>query len=283
MNHSFPELSRGIRTLPQGFSTSKELHFFDHGIKNNLRLEVYARCFPRCSSGNAQLRGMDATPNYLGAFLAPRSIWGMYPPDVRPRVRFIALLRHPSVRFRSWFDHFGPKVSDLGIDQFVRLALRKTLACANSLKIDVTNSRALFNSACRSLGSPVGQSLVGGLYAAQLANYLRHFASSQFAIISSGGYARQPLDVIEGLGTFLGLQVSPAPLGTRRQNAGRKKHMPHARVLQLLDTFYEPSIPELGVLLDEHSKRGMAVLPRGVLYADAATTPSEMGRAFLLE
>jgi hypothetical protein len=284
MNNSFPELSRGIRTLSQRFSTSKELHFFNNVRRNNYRLEAYARCFPRCSSDNSQLRGMDSTPNYLGAISVPELMQSMYPPDVRPQVRFIALLRHPSSRFRSWFDHFGPSRTNLGINQFVRLALRKTIACARSRGIDVTSSRALFNSKCRSLGPPVGQSLTGGLYAAQLMSFLHRFDPSQFAVISSGGYARQPLDVIQGLSTFLGLQLRPTPVEARRQNGGRRKHMPHPRALQLLDTFYEPSIPELGVLLDEHSKRGMAVLPPGVLHAGAAAnTPSEMGRAFLSE
>jgi hypothetical protein len=267
---------------------------------------VYARSFSQCSINNPPL-AIDSTPNYLSKPGVARSIWQTYPPSARPQLRFLVILRDPSERFRSWFDHFGASkrdYGDIGIDHFARLALRRTMACATRYSIDVTDSEALFNSKCRSPGPPIAASLSGGLYVTHLAEYLRVFDSAQFAIISFGGYIRRPKDVLEQLGTFLGIETDfvrrqlaaidgpqaappaahlswfevedraaaalPFHAGRRTMeashaNSHRKKHALSPRVRQLLDDFYAPSIRDLGHLLLEHSKRGMIVLPRGIM------------------
>jgi hypothetical protein len=323
LNRVFPTLARGVRPLPRRFSSNKELHFFDDPAMTKLGLPMYASRFPQCSSQGAQLGAIDSTPIYLRSAFAASQIRGMYPADVLPRLRFLVCLRHPSQRFRSWFDHKGVRLH-MEVNAFVQLALEKTHECARLKGIDARSTAALFESCGHPQGA--GDSLSAGWYAPQLQLYLRLFDPSQLAIISFGGYIREPVAVLEQLGGFLGLEphlerrrlaasgaqdARPAALeswgargrpvstsarahGTRafepaHSNSRRRKHVLNPRMRALLDAFFEPSVVELGALLDEQSKRGMVVLPRGILETRAAANASEtevhaeIGRIFLAD
>jgi hypothetical protein len=291
MSNAFPQLSRGITPLPRRHSSSKELHFFDDEAMTDLGLTAYAKAFPECSSENAHLRAIDATPSYIRKVPdVPRRIRAMYHADVIPSLRFIAILRNPTQRFRSWFDHFGVRKAeelDMGINRFAALSLRKTIACARDNAIDVKNSEALFNSDCGS-AHPAGAGLSSGLYAAQLQHYLQRFDSSQFAIISFGGFVRQPVDVLAGLGTFLGLQPNLVRLKASSRGSQRERHELNPRIRGMLDAFFEPSIPALSALLAEHLRRGMTILPRGIIdahdhAANSSKSHMKLGSAVLAD
>jgi hypothetical protein len=178
--------------------------------------------------------------------------------------------------------------------------------------VDAKNSVALLASRCSNT-TP----LRGGFYAAQLALYLAYYESSQFAVISFRGYLTQTDAMLRQVGSLLGLEshinrpqlaaLGSAMLGALAQTDGdapqavHSSIRAHARTMKAsrhntaalphsldpdahraLDMFYEPSIRDLGVLLHEHTNKGMAVLPRGIFYAVcAATSPLETARALL--
>jgi hypothetical protein len=303
LHKAFPELLAAERVLPRkGWTTKKELHMFDDRKMVALGLARYAACFPSCTD-TPRVFAMDSTPNYLMAPSASEDMWRMYPARLRSQMRFLVVLRDPTVRFKSFFGHFVAGTEPgLDVNRFAHRTISTTLECAQRERVDANNSVALHASKCR-----IGNPLCGGLYAAQLARWLAYYESSQFAIVSFRAYVTQTDAVFRQIGSFLGLEArTAATLGARERTEGdapqavpsirahgreamkaswinsQPQHALDPDARQALDMFYEPSIRDLGALLREHTNKGMAVLPRGVYDAVlAATSPLETAREVL--
>jgi hypothetical protein len=73
---------------------------FDDPRMVALGLGRYAFCFPWCNNTRRVL-AMDSTPNYLLEPSASANMWRLYPSSLRSQMRFLVILRDPTVRFKA--------------------------------------------------------------------------------------------------------------------------------------------------------------------------------------
>jgi len=133
---------------------------------------------------------------------------------IRPQLRFLVIIRDPTDRVRSWFDHFrlSRNLTQPPIELWVPLSLGKLQSCARRHGLSLSTG-ALWNSACRDVAKGV---LTGGLYAPQISSYLHYFEETQMALLSYVGYVKHTEHVLSHLQAFLGLRMD---LGHRRKES----------------------------------------------------------------
>ncbi|KAJ1638060.1 P-loop containing nucleoside triphosphate hydrolase protein [Pavlovales sp. CCMP2436] len=180
----------------------KEVNFFTRDYRDyNKGMTAYAALFPACSAERLGKHAIDATPGYIECPAVAERIYRSYAPDLRPQLRFMAILRDPVSRLRSWFDHMVRKVKpDLPADAWATMGLSEIIDCARRRKIDPRVGALLFASNC-------AQPIVAGLYAPQIMKFVSRFAASQIAIIGFKGYVARTEHVLSHLQTFLGLPM----------------------------------------------------------------------------
>jgi hypothetical protein len=150
-------------------SGGKELHFFDVKEFFAEGLRAYARRFPACPVGGSGKKAIDATPAYMRCPNVVERIHRSYSPILRPQLRFMVILRDPTERLRSWFDHMGHKKTNLPAGPWALKNLGDLLACSRRRTIDARDG-ALWGSECNPpcfCGEERG-ALTAGLYAPQV-------------------------------------------------------------------------------------------------------------------
>ncbi|KAJ1640920.1 P-loop containing nucleoside triphosphate hydrolase protein, partial [Pavlovales sp. CCMP2436] len=208
-------------------------------------------------------------------------VYETIPPLLRPQLRLILIVRNPVDRLRSYHGHF--KNSE-PVDNFVTTMLTNTSRCARKQGIN-PRSIGLFGALC------VPESVRGGLYAGQLAEWVGAFSAEQVALVSFHGYLDRPHRVLSDLGEFIGLplithrnrlrMLAKLKQGwTRREltawpHAARKNTRENAPMSQssrdALEAFYEPHNAWLIHMLK---------LPK---YANLVSSPVAPASAFTLD
>ena len=92
-------------------STQKEVHFFDNPNNYHQGPEFYAKFFDK-SADNAKLKQncshfVDATPAYIRDPEIPSRLAAFFPPEILRRKKFILVLRDPTSRDCSWYNHIS--------------------------------------------------------------------------------------------------------------------------------------------------------------------------------
>lgn len=298
----------GSRTLDgEPAMYHKEKHFFDQHHSNGLA--HYVAHYPPCPAVGSTpvLFAMDATPNYMKHKLAATRARASYvQAHAAKQVRIIALLRSPTERVRSWYDHIGKEFAHakLGLNVWVRESLRRMRSCAAQHNLSVSSGE-LWGSKCNNLGHSFGDALVGGMYAPQLAAWLRAFSARQLAVVTLSGYLRQTDRVLADLAHFIGHPMHAKP-GTRgvthhaRELAtigaadalgagsgsrirrlllqaahlntrGRVKSTLGAAERSALDAFYRPHVHELVRFFREPTSRAITSTPHSPITRLTAT------------
>jgi hypothetical protein len=243
---------------------TKELHFFTDESRYSRGMGFYTSHFPRC--GEARY-GIDATPVYLRRPETAARVHSSYPASVWSSLRYIVLLRNPSDRLRSWYDHLGRMWHHIKMpfDDWVRGGLAALAACGAHVGISL-DSDSLWDSRCRDAGSPFYDVLTGGMYAPQIAKWLDYFAASQIAVTFTNGLSYEPDKVLNDLSVFItGTQPHRYQNGTHAPGQGNTaeshgvaKSAFSTELRAELDSFFRPHIDSLVNLLN--SPRASAVL-----------------------
>jgi hypothetical protein len=260
-------------SVPRGLQTpakSKEQHFFDTDDRFKQGFAFYVQPYPACRAGGGQRRyAIDATPRYLRSPTAAARVHATYAEHTRA-LRIIVIVRNPTDRFRSWFDMFASttiKLRFTTLDQFVNDTLTRLKSCVDENHLSPTSGKLW--PKCLDLGAPFDDALVGGLYAPQLAAWLRWFPARQIALVTLAGYVKSAEKVLRDLAAFMGQaqQLGP-PVVHRRKLAMRASHVntykPHIlgdRARGALDKFYEPHVAGFVALLHSPVAEGMRSTP----------------------
>ena len=218
----------------------KEQHFFDHDERFRQGMAFYVAHYPTCTRGARARYAIDATPEYLYFPGMAARVHAAYIGH-RRALRVIVIVRNPTDRVLSWYGHIGAwrGHGNLSLDEFVHVSLRELRACAASHGL-TTESDELWASPCRRLHPPLYDALTGGLYAPQIAEWLRWFPASQLALVTFGGYIKRTGEVLHDLAAFIGQgRRSGAPAVHARAQAGASK--PGARQRQRLAAAHKNS------------------------------------------
>lgn len=263
---------------------NKEQHFFDKEERFRKGLAFYVQHYPTCSAARHPLYAMDATPEYLRVPGIAARVHATYIGHTRA-LRIILIVRNPTDRLRSWFDHIGSTffhTARMTLDHFVESILKKMKSCASKNYL-TTSSEKLWASECRELGPPFSDALAGGMYAPQLQEWLRWFPANQIALVSFAGYVKRADKVLHDIAAFLGqaqasgppavhrralLAVTGAPRAGRRELAiqashenKKRKHILHEKTRASLDDFYKPHVAAFIELLHRPVARHMRSTP----------------------
>ncbi|KAJ1621670.1 P-loop containing nucleoside triphosphate hydrolase protein [Pavlovales sp. CCMP2436] len=195
-------------------SGNKEVAYYNNDARYAKGRAWYTSLFPECPGpGHGRTVAIDSTPMAHMHGTSAR-VYETIPPRLRPQLRIILIVRNPIDRLWSYHGHF--KNSE-PVDDFVATVLTNTSRCASNQGID-PRSNGLFGALC------VPESVRGGLYAGQLAEWVGAFSAEQVALVSFHGYVGLPHRVLSDLGKFIGL-----PLITYRVRMLAKRKQGRAR------------------------------------------------------
>jgi hypothetical protein len=196
----------------------------------------YHSQFPLPHRTPARSVAFEATPEYLLVPEAPARIW-----RYRPEMKLIALVREPADRaYSAWnmYRNFGPYKPHIYAPH--REGRSFEAAIDEELK-EIEHGAYSLDPAY----------VARGLYAEQLARYLRFFPRSQLLIVDSLEFRAQTARVLRRAYEFLelppneGQQLSPI-------HVGRYNDPPPADVMERLRHFFRPRTEELYVLTGQN-------------------------------
>lgn len=267
----------GGRALPnEPAYYAKETHFFDRTYAAGAK--YYVQHFRPCPLLlGTSLFAIDATPDYLKVIgSAERARETYLSARASAAVRIVVVLRNPTDRARSWFDHQGRHFhhSKLDVSTWARESLRRMAACAQRHQLPLGSGR-LWGSACNTLGGEFGDALIGGLYAPQLGAWVRAFGPRQVAIVTFGGYLTQTARVLSDLAHFFG---RPLRLGTRKGGGSPKRGLHASRRSARADNAtLAPTRPAA----DAHPRRALLTAAHHNVQSGSASTLGKRERAAL--
>jgi hypothetical protein len=148
----------------------KEVNFFNKDAFYSKGMGGYALRYPACPAVGSGRKAIDSTPDYMRCPDVVARIHRSYPSDLRPQLRFIVILRDPTERLRSWYDHLVRSRTNLPVGPWAMKGLNELLACAARHDIDAREG-AFYGSECSHLspGTPLCvHPIAAGLYAPQV-------------------------------------------------------------------------------------------------------------------
>ncbi|KAG8462753.1 hypothetical protein KFE25_004729 [Diacronema lutheri] len=246
----------------------KEVHYFDKAQRMARKgRDFYLAHYPPCdAAGTSDVYGVDATPNYLlEAHFVAEQMAAFFAAHIRS-VRLLIVLRDPTERFASFFNHFVHTQLETGngysqasarartpqIDEYARHSLERVRLCLGWKGITETSPRLY------ELCGNIAPALKGGLYAQQLVTFLRFFPPDQMMLTTSRSYVRDTTRAMADVADFLGTGLKPASRGARldasRQNTATSRGVAEKQRLSPvlsaeLDAFYAPHTLQLLALL----------------------------------
>jgi len=229
---------------------AKEQHFFD--LHFHKGMAFYVSRYPTCKRGAPACYGIDASPTYLRIPGTAARVHAAYVGH-RRALRMIVILRNPTDRVLSWYGHIGMKYLhvNVSLNEFAHLSVREMRACAATHGL-TAESDELWASPCRELHPPLYDALTGGLYAPQIAEWLRWFPASQIALVTFGGYMNRTGKVLHDLTAFIGqrrrsgaLAITAARINIRSTKRVSFNATAHAALTE----FYRPHVDALIALL----------------------------------
>jgi len=217
-------LNSYLRQHPQVLPTArKEIRFFSSDDLYDLGIDWYQSFFPPTPL-TGQYLSVDATPAYLRSALAPGRLQQHY-----PHAKLMVLLRNPVDRAVSQY-HYEVWRG------------KETRPIEEALEADLQRVEQM-SDLDRELSCKAGY-VASGMYAYQLAWWMRTFPREQFFIESTDRLHEQPQSLVNDVFRFLGL--NPRNIDVKaRKNVGaysplegvwRERladfYRPHSRLLQ---------------------------------------------------
>jgi Sulfotransferase domain len=210
---------------------NKEIHYFDHDYHRGT--PWYRAHFPLFAALPRRRRSWltgEGSPGYLHSPLAPSRVI-----NVLPKVRLIAVLRHPTERAFSHYNHLRSNGFEsltfreaLDVEVARRAAVRQRVAVNDR---DAAKARMFAYTS-------------NSLYAAQLDRWLTFFAREQLLVLCAEELYATPTTVLNQVFRFLGLredvQIQPRHLNARRYEEDMEPDL-RAR----LNNYFAPSVGEL--------------------------------------
>mmetsp|Transcript_1799 Transcript_1799/g.4248 ORF Transcript_1799/g.4248 Transcript_1799/m.4248 type:complete len:396 (-) Transcript_1799:331-1518(-) len=197
----------------------KEVHYFDNDDRYSNGATFYAERFAHC---HASSFAMDATPaTMMYADRVRRTYEGWDGGSMMDKVKIIALLREPSARELSWYNHISFQC---------RFRQRDHSHCYN----DTTNGR----SSIRSYSEYVDQvtlpsldvtmtprsDLCRGQYARFLKEWMQYFRRNQILILSYDELVQNDQALAQRVQSFLGLDPLGSPGRVDSKNTMENKY-----------------------------------------------------------
>jgi hypothetical protein len=248
----------GSFTMPGGISRVKSDWLFHPACKPKDTVT------PNISKSllSSEAIGIDSTPNNLfAAAKGPAAMRRMYG-DSGQALKFLAILRDPADRLRSYFDHFQP---ELNFDHWANAAL-DTLAQNPTLCDDQLTGAILSPTLHASIQSKGVQSICHGIYVFQIRRWVGAFTPAQFLVMSFTAYLDDPSQALISIGSHLGLMSTarsaaisaqieqPSDENTAADHAKTNKEgfngTMTAALRTRLDAFYAPYFTELRQFLN---------------------------------
>ncbi|KAG8464417.1 hypothetical protein KFE25_003480 [Diacronema lutheri] len=255
---------------------AKEQHFFDDDERFREGMPFYVSHYPTCTHSARARYAIDASPSYLFIPGTAARVHAEYVGH-RRALRMIVILRNPTDRVLSWYGHVGTDRGHVNLsrDEFVYVSVREMCACAAAYGL-TADSDELWASPCRELRPPLYDALTSGLYAPQIAEWLRWFPASQIALVTFGGYVKRANKVLHDLAAFIGQgrRSGGAPAVHARALAGASRIAAAHRNVRstkrtafgagahaALTEFYRPHVDALIMLLQRPAAEHMFSTP----------------------
>ncbi len=207
-------------------SLTKEVHYFDQSYE---RGEAWYRTHFNVADHDAPARAcFESSPYYMFDPRVPQRVH-----DLLPSVRLIFLLRNPVSRAYSHYQHSVRRGREI-------LSFSEALA-AEPVRLAGQHERLLADPRAQSDSHRHYSYAARGLYAEQIADWLRYFPREQMLFVQAERMFKQPRDVFAEVLDFLGLEsFLPREFGS--QNTGRyTEPMPEAARERLNRYFSEPN------------------------------------------
>ena len=187
----------------------------------------------------------ESTPLYLFHPLAPRRVRALL-----PEVKLIALLRNPTDRAYSHYEHqarrrVGPPTFEAALETERALEADGTLAA----ELERLKSDDAYISEKRQVLSY----LSGGVYVDQLAAWFEQFPANQILLLKAEDMYRDPVAAIRRATEFLGAKATAARIVRENRKRGYPKMDPVTR--RWLDDFFAPHNARLVEFLRQHEPK----------------------------
>jgi hypothetical protein len=210
-------------------------------------------CGPR-SKGNIHNKvvGLDSTPNYLSFCpLAPARLAKFFSNTHKKLIRFVVILRHPTARLLSAYNHFHPKQP---FEEWAREGLKQlretNMRCEDLKSFDATKSAT----------GPI----CGGVYVNALRLWGAEFLPSQFLLVPFSSFVTDPRPTLKAVIAQLAYAGKPEDhvlstidkiVHTEQKNGGHKhgkKVKMSMSIKKELDSYYKPHTEDLKVYVERH-------------------------------
>jgi len=221
----FSYLSQHPELVP---SCTKEIHFFDGGLKPEIDSfekgqAWYRSHFPAQDKVDTGSRAFEASPLYIFNPLVPKRIF-----ELIPGVKLIALLRNPTERAISHYFHEKRKGREnLSIDEALR---EEEERLKHVIRVGDYKSRIFIDYSYKSRG----------LYGEQIQRYMNYFPWKNILTISSEELFSEPDHVLRRVFEFVGVDAGCKieNLSPRNVASNRSEVDPH--VYEYLDNYFRP-------------------------------------------
>jgi hypothetical protein len=214
---------------PQLFeSFKKEVHFFDGG--SNPRFDAYDRGplwyqahFPLRRRMASNYKTFEASPLYLFHPLVAERLHRLL-----PRVKLIALLRHPTERAISHYFHEQRKG-------------REKLPILQAMQAEQERlSKALGQQDFRDPAFRHFSYKQRGLYEQQLRRYLQYFSPEQLLVLGSEKFFADPHTAMRQVLEFVGVDAGFEAKQLKPRNVSKNRQQVDAEVYDYLDAYFAP-------------------------------------------
>jgi hypothetical protein len=243
-------------------SPVKEAHYFDDPVRYREGNTYWSRAFITDCPG----RYLDSTPDYFASFDAPIRMHRDFQPLLAQSARFVVILREPTARSFSWYNHMmnhcvahlRSVAADLaernvtipaeGWDtaKFCGERHCKKLQCNEKAKFlrkdNVVASLATFAEYVNSTHFPVQV----GFYSQWLNHWLEYFERHQLLILNFEHLLNDTPAVVHSITRFFGLDQPLQPNTTLPHDNGAQVHtVLDCATREKLHAVYAPHVQEL--------------------------------------
>lgn len=225
-------------------ASRKEIHYFDLH-----RTGWYRSNFPtvflknRTKKNNRPFVTGEATPNYLFFPNVPKKVL-----EECPNTKFIVLLRNPTDRAYSHFQHQSRKKlvasregerENLSFDEAVKAEEKRLEGEWEKISKDKAYSTEKFRN--RSY-------LSRGIYVDQLERWMKYFPKEQFLIIKTEEFKEDSQGILNRIFNFVGVSEFKVE-NLKKLNAGKYENM-NKTTRKYLVNYFKPHNEKLAKLLD---------------------------------
>ncbi|NEQ70187.1 MAG: sulfotransferase domain-containing protein [Symploca sp. SIO2D2] len=220
-------------------SFKKEIHYFDGGLNPEIDTfqqgeRWYRSHFPLKASMRLNQMAFEASPLYLHNPLSADRI-----ASFDSNIKIIVILRNPVERAISHYFHEKRRGREKlpMTDAFAKEEER----LKSSLESQDFKSNAFIHCSYKSRG----------LYAEQLARYMKAFSRKQILVLESDTFFSKPSNTLQKIFKFLEIETELPIENLKPRNVGNNRTKADPKIYDYLENYFRPKNQELYELLDE--------------------------------